>query len=350
MSDLISIIVPVYNVEKYLVKCLESIRNQKFRNFEVILIDDGSNDRSGAICDDFVKENMQFHVIHKKNGGLSEARNTGLKVAKGKYVCFIDSDDWVREELLERLLNLLEVHGADIAQCDFFIDESSDIDIEEVVVSYSKDEYMRALLEDKIPSYFCGKLFKKELFSNQVFPKGKTYEDLLFLPYIIQNITKIIVTNQRYYFYFLSRADSITNAPGYRIKNQIAIAEALRLRYNLAQSYYEDIDESVLKIAVEASICAFCLLGNLKEIENLWENELEMNYQFVVSNFLKIKANKSIPIWFKSGSFLMIHYPKFFSKVAGIIMKIKFNILNLLIKYFMHKKPNSTHFVLKQLS
>ncbi|MFZ7121852.1 MAG: glycosyltransferase family 2 protein [Eubacteriaceae bacterium] len=323
MNNIISVIVPVYNVEEYLEKCLNSISIQTYTNFEAILVNDGSSDYSGDICDKYAKKDNRFTVIHRLNGGLSAARNTGLKVAKGQYICFVDSDDWIREELLEKLINLLENLEGDISQCDFFSDENNDFYEKEVIRCYSKDQYMIKLLEDQLPSYFWGKLFKREVFNNQIFPEGKTYEDLLLLPKIINNTKKIIVTNQKYYFYYQSRLDSITNNPSNRVKNQVAIAEALRSRYILAYNYYEKVDDIVLKIAALSSICAFILLGNLKKMDEKSKEEMQANYRFIKEHFSIIKANKKVPVLYKVGASVMLRYSKLFCIVAGAIMGMK---------------------------
>ena len=115
---LISVIIPVYNVENYLRECIESVLNQTFRDFEVILVDDGSTDSSGDICDEYVEKDERVTVIHQKNGGLSVARNTGLSEANGKYVYFLDSDDYISENALATLLNIAENDSSDIVFFD----------------------------------------------------------------------------------------------------------------------------------------------------------------------------------------------------------------------------------------
>lgn len=328
MNNIISVIVPVYNVEKYIEKCLNSIINQTFQNFEVILVDDGSTDASGVICDEFTKKDDRFRVIHRENGGLSAARNTGINAAKGEYITFVDSDDWIKKELLGQLIILLESNGADISECSFFSDEKTIFNEEEQIYCYSNKEYMIRLLEDKIPgsSFFCGKLFKKELFYNNFFSVDKkNCEDLFLMPNIIQKAAQIVVTNKRYYFYY-QRPNSNMNNPNNYIKNQIAIAQAFRIRYGLACNDYKEAEKSALKKAATASMCAFCLIWNLKKKDKELEEELESNYQFIKRDYSKIKINNEVSIWYKIGAAIMLSYPKIYCKIVEYLMRIK-NIL-----------------------
>ena len=134
MENLISVIVPVYNVEKYLDKCINSLINQSYNNLEIILIDDGSTDNCGEICDKYALKDNRIKVIHKKNEGLSAARNLGISISKGDYIIFIDSDDWVDKEILLKLLNLIKKYNSDIAVCDYLLtyDENEYIEKEEI--------------------------------------------------------------------------------------------------------------------------------------------------------------------------------------------------------------------------
>ena len=118
-EELISIIVPVYNVEAYIHQCIKSIIEQSYKNLEIILVDDGSKDKSGKICDDYARKDKRIKVIHKKNGGLSDSRNAGITVATGKYIAFVDSDDWIEKNMYEKMYNECEKFGADICICGF---------------------------------------------------------------------------------------------------------------------------------------------------------------------------------------------------------------------------------------
>lgn len=173
MNDLVSIIVPVYNVEKYVLKCLKSLAGQTYKNIEVVVIDDGSTDGSGLICDDF--KDKRFKVFHKKNGGLSSARNLGIKKAKGNILAFVDSDDFVKKDFIEKMLNCM-VGNIDIVVCGY-----NDERPKEEVLS-GREATIRLLTEqENIDLITCNKLYRKSLFldNNIWFPEGKKHEDTL---------------------------------------------------------------------------------------------------------------------------------------------------------------------------
>ena len=126
MSDLVSVIIPVYNVGEYLQTCIDSVKRQTYKDLQIILVDDGSTDGSGLICDKAAKEDDRIRVIHRTNGGLSAARNSGIEEANGEYICFIDSDDWVDESFVERLYQLAEKDNADVAACGYYRTDSEE--------------------------------------------------------------------------------------------------------------------------------------------------------------------------------------------------------------------------------
>lgn len=214
MEPQISIIVPVYNVADYLPKCIESILAQTFTDFELILINDGSPDKSPQICDHYASLDSRVHVIHKKNGGVSEARNCGLDIARGKYIGFADSDDWLAPDMFELLYNLSEKHDADISICGHYVvtDDSTEPLYEyfEGEIVYSNVEGVQKIVEDvEIQSYLWNKLFKRELFENLRFPVGKIYEDLWAMYFLFKNANKSVrVWDPKYYY--LQRGGSIT--------------------------------------------------------------------------------------------------------------------------------------------
>ena len=185
MNDLISIIVPVYNVELYIEKCINSLINQSYKDIEIILVDDGSTDSSGDICDHFSSLDKRITVIHKKNGGLSDARNVALDVAKGKYVTFVDSDDYIKENYIEYLYYLLNKYNSDISICEFdYMNESGmrinhPLDNNKELV-FDQKKAMKKLLGQKLfTNSSSGKLFKMIHFSDIRYPYGKLYEDTL---------------------------------------------------------------------------------------------------------------------------------------------------------------------------
>ena len=221
MSEKISIIIPVYNVENYLKRCLESIVNQTYKNLEIILVDDGSTDNSGKICDEYKEKDKRIIVIHKENGGLSDARNAGIDIATGNYIGFIDSDDFADVRMYEILLNNLKSTNSDISICNLykFSNEKEIYKTEEIekLTVYDRKNFFENMYNDLLVSVLAwNKLYKKEIFSDIRYPKGKIIEDAAILHYIIGKCDKIVITNLELIYYFC-RDNSILS--GWRLLN-----------------------------------------------------------------------------------------------------------------------------------
>ena len=211
---LISIIIPVYKVEKYLEKCIQSVIKQTYENLQIILVDDGSPDNCGKICDEYAKKDHRIEVIHKSNGGLSDARNKGLEIAKGEYIGFVDSDDYIEADMYEVLYNLLKQYNADVSICNFYTVSQGKIAIKNVdsgIKEYTRIEILKEiLLDNNIQSYAWNKLYKKELFDEIKYPVGKKYEDIGTTFYLLEKCNKVVVTGKPEYYY-INRQDSIVN-------------------------------------------------------------------------------------------------------------------------------------------
>ena len=209
-NQLISIIVPVYNVEEYLKQCLDSILEQTFSNYEVILVNDGSTDSSGLICQEYAEKDARFRYFEKENGGQSEARNYGIEQAQGEYLTFVDSDDWVTETYIEELYSKLRHYNADISITNYFIfQESNATFYKHVFEPWEKDYDSKYLLEhyfeiqggDFFLSTMWGKLYKKSLFEWLRFPKGMTSEDAALVYKIYDLAEKIVYFHKDSYCY-----------------------------------------------------------------------------------------------------------------------------------------------------
>lgn len=180
-NDLISIVVPVYNVENYIDKCINSIINQTYDNLEIILVDDGSTDGSGKKCDYFSKLDKRIIVIHKKNGGLSDARNTGIDIAKGKYITFIDSDDYIEYDYIEYLYNLLKKYNVNIAFCGYLVCFNNKAKTQNKILKQKKctkiDAFKEVLYAKNFEVSAWAKIYLLEHFKNVRYPRGKLFED-----------------------------------------------------------------------------------------------------------------------------------------------------------------------------
>lgn len=205
-TEIISVIIPVYNVEKYLEKCIRSVVEQTYNNLEIILVDDGSLDQSGIICDKWSEKDERIRVIHKANGGLSDARNAGLDAAIGTYIGFVDSDDYIHPKMYQRLYENIRDYGADLAVCGFdWIDEqtgtayrSSNMFTDCVV---DKKKAIKSICYNNAFMVVWNKLYKRELFHKLRFPYGKFAEDLFIMPILFNKCTRIISASGNYYYY-----------------------------------------------------------------------------------------------------------------------------------------------------
>lgn len=213
MQSLISVIVPVYKVEEYLDQCVSSIANQTYQNLEIILVDDGSPDRCPEMCDRWAEEDSRIKVVHKENGGLSDARNAGLKVATGHYVAFVDSDDLIGGDMVETLYNALYDTKADIAECDYVCFEDDLPHFEDCtdakITSFSAEEALKVLLEKH--DLYCvvwNKLYRRQLFNNLSFATEKLHEDVFFT-YQAFGKSKSVVKIHRNMYYYRQRQNSI---------------------------------------------------------------------------------------------------------------------------------------------
>lgn len=180
-NELVSVIVPIYNVEKYLKRCLDSIVKQTYTNLEIILIDDGSPDRCGEICDIYEKEDRRILVIHKENGGVSEARNKGIDQATGRYIVFVDADDYIEEDMIEKLYCAVLKYDADIACCAQFMETEKKKKIQNDGPEFCENAEQilgHMLLFEHIDTGPCAKIYRSQLFSNIRYPIGRRYEDM----------------------------------------------------------------------------------------------------------------------------------------------------------------------------
>ena len=220
-SVTISIVVPVYQVRSYLARCLDSILHQTYRNFEVIMVDDGSTDGSSEICDAYASEYDNFKVIHKPNGGLSSARNAGIDEATGQYIMFVDSDDVIHHQTVELEIALLEKNSADALICplkrfenDSEIDASKEIVLVDNAVIVSGEEAERGFFNNPNASKYvssCGKVYRRELFDDIRFPEGRLFEDEFTTYRIYYKCKKIVVIDTPFYYYYINNSGITQN-------------------------------------------------------------------------------------------------------------------------------------------
>lgn len=235
--DLISVIVPVYNVEAYLDKCISSIVNQTYRNLEIILVDDGSPDNCPAICDGWKEKDSRIVVLHKENGGLSDARNSGMGAAHGEFISFIDGDDWIEPRFFEILQHELEAQNADVAAVQYRLCWEGDAcerqSAYEHVTVYDRQTAMRLLIQNQIKQVVWNKLYRSAQIRDIPFEKGKVHEDEFWTYQVIGRIERFAAIDYIGYDYF-QRAGSIMGA-GYSPKRLDAVEAKTRRQAYLTE-------------------------------------------------------------------------------------------------------------------
>ncbi len=211
----LSVIIPVYNTENYLSKCFDSVLNQTFKDFEIIVVNDGSTDQSQTIINDYVANDNRFKSVVKINGGLSDARNVGIEMAKGEYLAFIDSDDYIDAKMFEEMIALAELHQSQIVLCDLVKVDENGTEFRDLPQSPQlpskiilKDDFT---LFGEMSCFACNKIYRKELFTNHRFLKGIHFEDIELIPKLVLDSTIISKINQPFYKYF-ERQNSISKS------------------------------------------------------------------------------------------------------------------------------------------
>lgn len=255
-KKLVSVIIPIYNVEKFLCKCIDSIINQTYKKLEIILVDDGSPDKCGDICDEYALKDNRIKVIHKENGGLSEARNYGLDVAKGDYIYFIDSDDYAEPDAIEILINIAQEQDADIVIADIrYVDEKGNVlnNNAKQYCSLKTSDYTADSAAYTFADLDWGawnKLYKKNLYETIRFPVKKIHEDETIMFQLFYNCKKIVYISQQLYNY-VKRSGSITSAK-YSLK-KMHWFEAWINNYFYITTYFPNArDKALSKLLVTA--------------------------------------------------------------------------------------------------
>ncbi len=291
-QELISVIVPIYNVEKYLHQCVESIRAQTYTAIEIILVDDGSPDNCGQICDEYAEKDNRVKVIHKQNGGLSSARNAGMDIATGAYLTFVDSDDYIAPNMLEELYKELIKSGADLCISPFQrVDENgsflSKMDID-FIGSITRKEalYKLAYGWSGCPVVSCGKLGKMEIYKTLRFREGKVHEDEFMFHELLNNCNSITHVETIYYFY-VQRQGSIVNS-SFSIKRfdgVEAIIERAKFYLNIG---WDDAATAILHAAARM----YCIYyERIEEFNEATMHRLDELKAAIKTTFKKLKPS-----------------------------------------------------------
>ena len=301
MSKLLTIVVPVYKVEAYLDRCVQSIADQTYRNLEIILVDDGSPDNCGSMCDAWAQKDERIKVIHKENGGLSDARNAGMAVASGEYIGFIDSDDYIAPEMFQLLYDQLCTDGSDIAACGVEMVFEDGTPSRPLTPSgctvLNRKEAMEAILREswlKQPVWY--KLYRADLIRNIPFPVGKYHEDVFWSWQAVARAEKVSVFDTPCYFY-VQRSGSIMGE-GYSLRRLDAIeAKCQRLEF-LKREYPE------LAAAGQIDLLFTCMYHGQLALKALPKKE--RNQAFAVLKKAVVQCGMPVPEEMKKLPFTQI--------------------------------------------
>ena len=264
MEELISVIIPIYKVEAYLNRCIRSVVSQSYRNLEIILVDDGSPDQCGKMCEEFAASDSRIRVLHKENGGLSDARNYGTERANGKYIAFIDSDDYIAPNYMEYLHNLIVENNADIAVCCMVKTEGdtaefgADNSMPPVQVLTGRESCQKLfgrLYMVLVTAW--GKLYKREIVNKYPFPKGRNHEDEATTCKYYFDSDKVAVGNHRLYAYY-QNPNSITHTQGAKLNEDMIWALEHKAQF------FEDNNELEIAKLAWANYFYYCLEDSLQ--------------------------------------------------------------------------------------
>ena len=303
----ISIIVPVYNVEKYLRKCVDSILNQTFKDFELILVDDGSIDTSGKICDEYNLKDNRIKAIHKENGGLSSARNAGLDIAQGEYIGFVDSDDWVELDMYEELYKICKENDTDVGIVGINYGGASEKKKSKKIEIYSNKLILDDLVYNKgkeITWPAWNKLWLKKVIGESRFKEGRIYEDGLFLYSLSSKIKKVAKIDYEAYNYRMDN-ESITRSK--ISKKQVDFLYNTLDIYKFLPSPYKE--EMFIRDLIRYT--EYILLEMIKQ-KNINKDIIKEIKKFYNDNFKMVKKENKLSGFLKWKLFVLSKYPKIY--------------------------------------
>lgn len=315
-QPLISVIVPIYNVEQYLDRCITSIVNQTYKNLEIILVDDGSPDNCPEMCDDWAKKGERITVIHKENGGLSDARNIGTQEATGILVAYIDSDDWLEEDALEKMYLRMQADDSDIVSCGVKWVKEDETIINEASVARDEvlntESAMKEIIADgKLKQHVWNKLYRRNMIADIPFEKGKYHEDVFWSYQVFGRAKKVSLMRESFYHY-VQRANSIMGER-YSVKRLDAL-DAIQQRCEYVKVHFPKLYEQAIYSYVNACMYHLQCALRSKQDKSIIKNVKE-RIRCHKSKHPKYSASVKQGVWI----FLFLHFPILTAKLRNFL-------------------------------
>lgn len=309
MDELISVIVPVYKVEKYLNQCVDSITNQTYKNLEIILVEDGSPDNCGRICDEYAKKDSRIKVIHKENGGVSSARNVGLNTSTGNWIAFVDSDDWIEKEYFEAMINQAKKENANVILCGYnriWKNNVEKVNASGETVNYTSKKYLINSLNPQTGFGFCHmKLIQRECIGEIRFNENLVVgEDALFNIQISKNIEKAVFLKQPIYNY-RNNSNSVVKRYDENYANKYLYSMKVNKEYllknyyeeEILQNYYNFVAYHVMLVAINYCYHPYNIVKNRRKLLKEVCNIKEFKEGIIRSNFENISLTRKITLF-----------------------------------------------------
>lgn len=324
MTPKLSVILPVYNVEKYLERCLDSILNQTFKDFELLIVNDGSPDNSHLICDSYAKNDLRIKNFKKSNGGLSSARNYGINLAKGEYISFVDSDDYLDENMFQYLIAALLKSEASISICgrkNVYPDgRIKAVNLFGKNTVLSKQSAIELLIKDEsINSFAWNKIYRRELFEDIRFPEGRVYEDIAVMFKIFNKANRVVHIKESLYFY-LHNSESISRGSGKEliIAKDLFYAHYERYQFILGNKQYHE----VLKLSEKQAF--LFAVGYLHRMVLSKLSFTEFRKVLILVKEMNVMANKMLSKKYRF-EYLLFNFPNLYFNLLLGFYKLKSN-------------------------
>lgn len=322
--DVVTVVIPVYNVEHYLRECLESVVNQTYQNLQIILVDDGSTDSSTIICDEYALRDKRIRVIHKDNGGLSDARNKGIDLANGEYITFIDSDDVVEQDMIEYLMHLISRYNADISVCQAqYISDSGLLlkkpysEIKEKKVINALNCIHEFLYGQEIGTVAWRKLYKRSLFQEIRYPVGRYHEDV-FTTYKLVAISDSIAIGSEAKYLYRIRPSSIMRSPFSPKHLDLVVGKREMARF-IENKFPDSIELAYASIIYAANKCVY-RMGESNSTERRYIKYLQCVYRKYEKYYLRCSESRLISRLFSISAYVNVF---FVVQCVSLINKIR---------------------------